>query len=103
MAKSIFLGELTLSARYRDPHQWTDLEETIVEDHFHKLVRDKEAGIVVMAGRLQYTPDHPDLKGLVVFFAEDETSALAYLQHDPAVLAGIMVPAVHPFAFAVHP
>jgi uncharacterized protein YciI len=61
--------------------------------HFAYLKAALEAGRLVLAG-----PATDGLfPGVIVFEAEDEDEARAFLESDPSVRAGVMLAELHPF------
>ena len=95
-----FLGVLTLADAYKTG-PWTDEAMQTVGAHFKRLMSFNETGKVVFAGRTQYENDHPDLMGLVVFYATTLEEAIVFMNDDPAVKGGIMKAKVHPYQIAV--
>lgn len=95
-----FLGVLTLVEKYKTA-PWTEKEMAVVDNHFQRLLKENEKGKVVFVGRTQYDNSHPDLMGLVVFYAKDLEDAVKYMNDDPSVKAKIMEAKVHPYAIAI--
>jgi uncharacterized protein YciI len=96
-----WLGVLTLSEKYKDEKNWTEKEQAIVGEHFQRLVKMKNEGIVVLAGRTDLALNNPDMMGLVIFYAKDDAAALEFMMNDPAVKNKIMLAKVHPYGIAV--
>ena len=99
--KKAYLGVLTLSEKYKDEKNWTAGEQAIVGEHFQRLIKKKEEGIVVLAGRTELPLNNPDMMGLVIFYAKDEKEALQFMMDDPAVKNKIMQTKVHPYGLAI--
>ena len=99
--KKAWLGVLTLPEKYKDEKNWSKEDQATVGEHFQRLVKMKEEGIVVLAGRTELPLDNPEMMGLVVFYAKDEKEALQFMMDDPAVKAKIMNAKVHPYGLAV--
>jgi uncharacterized protein YciI len=99
--KKAWIGVLTLPEKYKDEKNWTTADQATVGEHFQRLVKKKEEGVVVLAGRMELPLDDPDMMGLVVFYARDEKEALQFMMDDPAVKAKIMLVKVHPYGLAV--
>lgn len=97
-----YLGVLTLAEKYRDEKNWGVAEQAIVGEHFQRLVKFKNEGIIVLAGRTNYESNNPDMMGLVIFYAKDDAAALEFMLNDPAVKNKIMNAKVHPYGIAVH-
>jgi len=70
----------------------TDEENTAMEEHYNYLKTGLQTGQVLLAG-----PCLDDTFGLVVFQAEDETSANAFMMNDPSIQKNIMMAELHPF------
>jgi len=97
-----FLGVLTLTEKYKDEKNWSHQTLGIVGDHFKRLLKSKADGILILAGRTEYEANNPDMMGLVIFYAKDDTAALQFMMEDPAVKNSIMTAKVHPYAVAVN-
>lgn len=96
-----FLGVLTLTEKYRDDKNWTAADEAIVGEHFQRLIKYKNEGTVVLAGRTDYETNNPDMMGLVIFYAKDLKEARQFMIDDPAVKNKIMLVKVHPYSIAL--
>ena len=96
-----WLGVLTLLEKYKDEKNWTAAENAVVGEHFKRLVKMKEAGVIILAGRMDLPLNDPDMKGLVIFRAKDEKEALQFMMDDPAVKNNIMLARVFPYGVAV--
>jgi uncharacterized protein len=97
-----WLGVLTLSEKYKDEKNWTEKDQAIVGQHFQRLIKMKDSGIVILAGRMQLALNDPDMKGLVIFYAANEKEAEQFMQGDPAVKNKIMLAKVYPYDIAVN-
>ena len=96
-----YLGVLTLPQKYQDEKNWAAADQAIVGEHFQRLVKKKEEGIVVLAGRTELPLNNPEMMGLVIFYAKDEKEALQFMMDDPAVKNKIMQAKVHPYGLAI--
>ncbi len=99
--KKTWVGVLTLPEKFKDEKNWTPADQALVGEHFQRLLKKKDEGIVVLAGRIELPLDNPDMMGLVVFYAKDEKEALQFMMDDPCVKAKIMMAKVHPYGLAV--
>jgi len=99
--KNVYLGVLTLSEKFKDEKNWTAGEQAIVGEHFQRLIKKKDEGVVVLAGRTELPLNNPEMMGLVIFYAKDDKEALQFMMDDPAVKAKIMLTKVHPYGLAV--
>ena len=97
-----WLGVLTLTAKYRDEKNWGQNDQAIVGEHFQRLVKYKTEGVVVLAGRTELEFSNPEMKGLVIFYAKDEKTALQFMMDDPAVKNKIMQTKVYPYGIAIN-
>ncbi len=97
-----WLGVLTLTEKYKDEKNWAQKEMGIVGEHFQRLVKMKDDGIVILAGRTEYETNNPDMMGLVIFYAANEEEAKKIMMEDPAVKNNIMLAKVHPYGVAVN-
>src|SRR5574339_225407 len=95
--KKAWLGVLTLAEKYKNEKNWSPADQAITGEHFQRLVKYKNEGVVVLAGRTELPLDNPDMIGLVVFYAKDEKDALQFMFDDPAVKNKIMLAKVHPY------
>lgn len=97
-----WLGVLTLTEKFKTESNWTAADQAIVGEHFQRLIKMKEAGIVALAGRMELPLNDPEMKGLVIFYAKDEKEAAQFMQEDPAVKNKIMQAKVYPYGIAVN-
>jgi uncharacterized protein YciI len=67
-------------------------ENALIDEHFEYLKQGVTAGTVLLAG-----PCLDNTFGLVVFRAEDDQAANAFMFNDPAVKANVMMAELHPF------
>lgn len=97
-----YLGVLTLTEKYKEDKNWTQADQTVVGEHFQRLKKMKNEGVVILAGRTQLESNDPDMMGLVIFYAKDEKEALQFMLDDPAVKNKIMLAKVHPYMIALN-
>lgn len=97
-----WLGILTLADKYKDAKNWSKQDETITGEHFQRLVKMKNEGVVLLAGRTQLDLNDAGMMGLVIFYAKDEKEAIQFMQDDPAVKNKIMLAKVVPYSVAVN-
>jgi uncharacterized protein YciI len=71
-------------------------EKTILDEHFNYLKHAAEKGIVLLAG-----PCMDDTFGLVVFRADNDAAANAFMFSDPSVKQNIMVAELHPLHISI--
>ncbi len=90
---------LRLTARLRSEAGWTDVDRATVSAHFQYLSKATEAGRVILAGRTDESFDKTF--GLVIYEAESEAAARAFMESDPAVAAGVMTATLHPYSIAL--
>ncbi|MFH2102268.1 MAG: YciI family protein [Chloroflexota bacterium] len=69
----------------------TPEEEAVMSEHFEYLKAATAAGTVLLAG-----PCLDDTFGLVVFQAESEDAARAFMYNDPSVKNNVMLAELHP-------
>jgi uncharacterized protein YciI len=74
----------------------THEEEAIMDEHFDYLKKAAEAGTVLLAG-----PCMDDTFGLVIFRADNEAAANAFMFNDPSVNKNIMAAELHPMRISV--
>jgi uncharacterized protein YciI len=71
-------------------------EKTILEEHLAYIQKAAEAGIVLLAGSCM-----DDTFGLVIFHAENDESANAFMFADPGVQKNIMAAELHPIHISI--
>lgn len=96
-----WLGVLTLAEKYKTASNWDAEAEKTGMEHYQRLLKMKNEGIVVLAGRMQIPINDPNMMGLVIFYAKDEKEATDLMMNDPAVKNKIMLAKVYPYAIAV--
>ena len=101
-ARKEYLGVLTLTEKYKDEKNWTQADQSFVGAHFQRLIKMKNDGIVILAGRTQLDTNDPNMMGLVIFYAADDKAALQFMMNDPAVKNNIMQVKVHPYSIALN-
>lgn len=94
-----YLYVLRLTDRLRSEAGWTDVDRATVSAHFQYLSKAAEAGTVILAGRTDEA--HDKTFGLVIYEAESEAAARAFMESDPAVAAGVMTATLHPYSIAL--
>jgi len=97
--RSHYLYVLRVAPRLHDQKAWTDADNAAVGRHFARLKQGVEAGQVILAGRTNEPLDKTF--GLVIFEADDEAAARAFMEADPAVVSGQMTATLHPYAVAL--
>ncbi len=80
-----------------DPGAWTEEDENVFEEHYARLRRATEEGIVILAGR------SPDGIGpaIVIFEAESEDAARRFMEGDPFLRHGLFRADLHAFRVAL--
>jgi len=79
------------------PGVWTEEELQIGRDHVAHLKRATECGQLILAGRCQDGAG----PGIVIFEAEDDAAARAFMESDPFVASGLMRGRLHPYKVAL--
>jgi uncharacterized protein YciI len=67
-----------------------------MEEHFQYLEQATETGRVILAG-----PCLDDTFGIIVFHAEDEAAARAFMFNDPSVKKNVMISELHPMRISL--
>ncbi len=96
MAEYIYLLKVTRPAMLTEGP--TIDEEQALDAHFRYLQEQLTAGRVVLFGRTQTT--HADTFGVVIFEADDDDQAQAFMRADPALAEGCMEGEVFPYLIA---
>src|SRR5438046_9006002 len=73
--------------------------EAALSRHFARFKHAIETGELILAGRTSESGDKTF--GIAIFEAKDEPAAQAFMESDPAVVAGLMTAELHPFAVAL--
>ncbi|MGE6755063.1 YciI family protein [Rossellomorea sp. NPDC071047] len=94
-----FIYVLKLVPDLHKEENWTSADEDIVQQHFQRLKEFTEAGVVILAGRT--LNEEENAFGIVIFEAEDEEMAKAFMKEDPAVNEGIMIAELFPYRVAL--
>lgn len=76
----------------------TPEEAALVGAHFEYLVRLRDRGILILAGRTQ---EEQGTFGIVIFEAETEDEARRITEADPAIAGGVFEVSLHPYRVAV--
>jgi uncharacterized protein YciI len=76
--------------------QPTSYEASAMEEHFQYLKHATEIGRIVLAG-----PCLDDTFGIVVFHAENDASAQAFMFGDPSVKKNVMMAELHPMRISL--
>ena len=93
-----YITVLRVAPSLQDESKWTDKDKATVGRHFERIKEAAAKGQVILAGRTTEPLDKTF--GIVIFEADSEAAAKAFVDADPAVKAGIMVATVHPYAVA---
>ncbi|MGG3914869.1 YciI family protein [Bacillus sp. es.034] len=94
-----FIYVLKLIPRLHKEESWTGKDEGIVQRHFTRLKEMTESGVVILAGRT--LNEEENAFGIVVFEADDEEQAKAFMKEDPTVAEGIMTAELFPYRVAL--
>lgn len=90
---------LKVRPHLHDEAKWSKQDQAATGQHFERLKKATAAGQVILAGRSTESLDKTF--GLVVFEAENEAAARAFMEADPAVAAGVMTATLHPYSVAL--
>jgi uncharacterized protein YciI len=82
--------------RHEFYEQPTPDEEAAMQAHFDYLKEAAAQGTVLLAG-----PCLDETFGLVVFRAEDEQAARAFMHNDPSVRCNVMMAELHPLKISL--
>lgn len=94
-----FVYMLRVAPHLHDEAKWSDKDKAATSRHFERLKQATADGKVILAGRT--TEQLDKTFGLVVFEADDEKAARAFMEADPAVVAGVMTATLHPYSVAL--
>jgi uncharacterized protein YciI len=76
--------------------QPTQEEQAAMQAHFEYLKHAVSRGLVILAG-----PCLDETFGLVVFRANDEDAARAFMFNDPSIQANVMMAELHPIKISL--
>lgn len=76
--------------------QPTPEEEAVMSEHFEYLKQAAAAGTVVLAG-----PCLDETFGVVIFRAENDDAANAFMMKDPSVKKNVMMAELHPLRISL--
>lgn len=99
MARNCFLYRIRPAREEMLTSGPSEVEATVIDEHFNYLDTLTQSGVVYLAGRTLTTDS--DGMGIVIIFAEDEDQAAEIMKHDPAVLHGVMTARLFPFRIAL--
>jgi uncharacterized protein YciI len=94
-----FIYVLRLVPRLYSDSAWTKEDDLALSRHFARFQHAIETGELILAGKTNEPGDKTF--GIAIFEAKDETAAKAFMESDPAVVAGLMTADLHPFAIAL--
>lgn len=98
--KKQFIYVLKLIPSLYQPENWTEKEEDIVSRHFAKLQDLLRYGKLILAGKTSGRDDEKTF-GIVILEVESKEEALAIMNDDPAVAAGVMTAELFPYHIAL--
>lgn len=96
-----YLYHLRLTEKYQDSTAWTEKDSQIISDHANFLDKLGKRGVLLLAGRTDFAPDHPNLFGIALIRADSQEAADKIMAGDPAVQNGIQKAQVLPFRMAM--
>jgi uncharacterized protein YciI len=90
---------LRLVLRLYSDANWTKDDKMALDRHFARFQHSIQTGELILAGRTSEPGDKTF--GIAIFEAKDEAAARAYMESDPAVVAGLMTAELRPFTVAL--
>src|ERR1700751_299559 len=94
-----FIYVLRLVPRLYSDSAWTNEDSAALKRHFVRFQEAAKSGQLILAGRTSEPGDKTF--GIAIFEAVDEDAAKKFMQEDPAVVGGLMIAELHPFAVAL--
>src|SRR5438477_10875556 len=94
-----FIYVLHLVPRLYDDKNWTKEDGAVLERHFARFQEAIKSRQLILAGRTKES-GHKTF-GIAIFEARDEAAARAFMEADPAVVAGLMTAELRPFTVAL--
>jgi uncharacterized protein YciI len=80
-----------------DPSAWTEADNAVGGAHFERLRAGALEGRVILAG----LPLDPEGPAVVIFEADSEADARAFMETDPFVSEGLFTATLYPFVAAL--
>lgn len=90
---------LRVAPHLHDEAKWSAKDKAATAQHMERLKKAAASGQVILAGRSSEPLDKTF--GLVVFEADSDSAAKAFMNADPAILAGVMSATLHPYSVAL--
>jgi uncharacterized protein len=90
---------LRLVLRLYSDANWTKDDKMALDRHFARFQHSIQTGELILAGRTSEPGDK--IFGIAIFEAKDEAAARAFMESDPAVVAGLMTAELRPFTVAL--
>jgi len=90
---------LRLVPRLFSDANWTKDDKMALDRHFARFQHSIQTGELILAGRTSEPGDKTF--GIAIFEAKDEAAARAFMESDPAVVAGLMTAELRPFTVAL--
>jgi uncharacterized protein len=78
---------------------WLKDDKMALDRHFARFQHSIQTGELILAGRTSEPGDKTF--GIAIFEAKDEAAARAYMESDPAFVAGLMTAELRPFTVAL--
>lgn len=94
-----FIYVLRLVPRLHSDSAWTKEDNMVLSRHFVRFQHAIETGELILAGRTKEPGDKTFV--IAIFEAKDAAAARAFMESDPAVVAGLMTAELHPFMVAL--
>jgi uncharacterized protein YciI len=93
MPEFIYLIHPMRDEFFEDP---TEQEENILQEHYDYLSAGAASGKVILAG-----PCMDNTFGIVIFKAENELEANAFMMADPSIQKNVMMAELHPLKISI--
>jgi len=90
---------LCLVPRIYSEANWTKDDKMALDRHYSRFQHSIQTGELILAGRTSEPGDKTF--GIAIFEAKDEVAARAFMESDPAVVAGLMTAELRPFTVAL--
>ena len=94
-----FIYILRLVPRLYSDANWTKNDKMALDRHFARFQHSIQTGELILAGRTSEPGDKTF--GIAILEAKDEVAARAFMESDPAVVAGLMTAELRPFTVAL--
>ena len=100
-AEQLFIYKLRLNIQFMTNSNWTGQVLESMEGHHQFLDDLGKDGILVFAGRTEYSIDDINLFGIAILKTESLEAVKEIVKNDPGIVNGILKAEIHPFSMGI--